>query len=65
MVNSTPDGATVLVDGKAIGKTPYAGDNLWKGKIRLELRLEGYEPFRDTFEGGRDAHVAATLRVKK
>jgi hypothetical protein len=64
LVTSTPEGATVLVEGKVVGTTPLAADNRWRGKLKLEMRLEGYEPFRDTFEGGKDQHIAATLKKK-
>ena len=65
VVTSSPAGATVLVEGKVVGTTPYAGDNRWVGKVKLELRLEGYETFRDTIEGGRDQSVSAGLKKKK
>lgn len=65
VVTSTPPGATVLVEGQALGTTPYAGDNRWKGRAKLELRLDGYESFKDSFEGGKDQSIAATLKKKK
>lgn len=65
VVTSTPEGATVLIEGKAVGVTPYAADNRWGGKPRLELRFDGYEPYRDTFTGGKDQSIAATLRKKR
>ncbi len=64
LVTSTPEGATVLIDGKVAGTTPLATDNRWRGRPRLELRLEGYEPFKDTFEGAKDQSIAATLKKK-
>lgn len=46
-VLSTPDGATVLIDGRAVGVTPFTGD-LALGKHRLQLDLAGHrEPGRE------------------
>lgn len=64
VVSSTPEGAQVVVEGAVIGTTPYAGDNRWKGRPKLELRLPGYDTFRDSFEGGKDQSIAATLKKK-
>jgi tetratricopeptide (TPR) repeat protein len=45
-VVSTPTGATVMVDGRAVGVTPFTGD-LALGQHRLQLDLPGYrEPGR-------------------
>jgi peptidoglycan/xylan/chitin deacetylase (PgdA/CDA1 family) len=41
-VTSDPDGATVLLDGKEIGKTPVVYPNVPPGKHTLSLRLAGY-----------------------
>ena len=41
-VNSDPDGATVLLDGKDVGKTPLIYPNVPPGKHTLALRLAGY-----------------------
>lgn len=40
-VLSTPDGASVLIDGRAIGQTPFTGE-LALGRHRVELELPGY-----------------------
>ena len=46
-VISTPGGATVLIDGRAVGVTPFTGD-LALGSHRLQLHLPGYrEPGRE------------------
>jgi serine/threonine protein kinase len=42
-VSSKPEGATVELNGKAIGKTPLTSYALPKGKHLLELRMTGYE----------------------
>lgn len=41
-VTSDPDGATVLLDGKEIGKTPLVYPNVPPGKHTLSVRLAGY-----------------------
>jgi tetratricopeptide (TPR) repeat protein len=41
-VMSTPSGATVVVDGRPVGVTPWTGD-LLPGRHSLELSLRGYE----------------------
>lgn len=40
-VVSTPDGATVVIDGRAIGQTPFTGE-LALGRHQIELQLPGY-----------------------
>ena len=42
-VTSKPEGATVRLNGKAIGKTPLTSYALPKGKHVLELSMTGYE----------------------
>jgi hypothetical protein len=39
---STPTGATVAVDGRPVGVTPWTGD-LLPGRHRVELSLRGYD----------------------
>ncbi|HEY6081191.1 MAG TPA: PEGA domain-containing protein [Polyangiaceae bacterium] len=40
---STPTGASVLIDGRPAGVTPFTSD-LKPGKHRIQLELAGYEP---------------------
>jgi serine/threonine-protein kinase len=47
-VTSTPPGAMVKLDGTAVGLTPLRGHKLSVGPHRVELNLEGYEPFAGT-----------------
>jgi hypothetical protein len=44
-VNSTPSGAQVLVEGRVVGNTPL-NLVLRPGRVDVELRLGGYQPFR-------------------
>jgi serine/threonine-protein kinase len=63
LVLSDPSGATVLVGGAVVGKTPWAGDNVWpKGPLRIEVRKPGYRAWETTVEGGAGRTVEATLR---
>ena len=41
-IDSAPQGATVKVDGTAVGVTPYSG-SLTKGKHTIVLELAGYD----------------------
>lgn len=42
-VKSDPPGATILIDGRAAGRTPAENLALRAGAVRLELTLEGYQ----------------------
>lgn len=42
VVNTDPPGATVYIDGRAVGRTPMTVEELDPGFVDLELRLEGY-----------------------
>jgi serine/threonine-protein kinase len=63
VVLSEPSGATVLIGGSEVGKTPWAGDNVWpQGPLRIELRKAGWQPWQGATEGGTERTVQATLR---
>ena len=42
-LTSKPEGATVMLNGREIGKTPLASYSLAKGKYVLQLSLPGYQ----------------------
>jgi sulfatase modifying factor 1 len=46
LVNSTPEKALVVVDGRQRGYTPWAG-KVWGGAHRLEVRLAGRAPHKE------------------
>ena len=48
-VRSTPVGATVVVDGRPVGVTPWTGE-LVPGSHGVELRLEGHDRAQKTFD---------------
>ncbi|MDP2271725.1 MAG: PEGA domain-containing protein [Archangium sp.] len=52
IISSTPTGATVFIDGKEIGQTPWSGDNRWVGEPALVLQLPGYRPWEGKLKGG-------------
>ena len=52
IISSTPTGATVFIDGKERGQTPWAGDNRWVGETALVLQLPGYRPWEGKLKGG-------------
>ena len=62
-VNSLPAGATVLLNGIARGTTPCTLDNVSPGETTIELRLEGYAPYREeiTLHRGRTDEVNPAL----
>ena len=43
-VFSTPDGATLMVDGEDRGSTPVRGLDTRRGPRRIRLEKAGYEP---------------------
>jgi TonB family protein len=47
---SSPAGATVTVDGKAAGRTPLSAVALKPGARRVEMALEGHEPWSGTVD---------------
>jgi tetratricopeptide (TPR) repeat protein len=59
-VLSTPDGATVLLDGRPVGVTPWTGET-WPGRHRLSLTLPGYSPTDEIVEI--DLHRAADAQI--
>jgi hypothetical protein len=43
-INTTPSGASVIVNGISRGVTPMTLDKIAKGKVTVSLSLEGYRP---------------------
>ncbi len=64
VVESTPAGATVLVDGAEMGRTPLRGHKLPRGEHRVVVAKEGLAPQVEVVrvEGGATARVKAKLR---
>ena len=61
---STPAGASVTIDGKAVGRTPLAAAALPAGAREVQLVLEGHEPWSGTVDvvAGQKGHVEVRLR---
>jgi TonB family protein len=60
---STPFGAAVKVDGSAAGETPLTGHRLKPGLHRVEITIEGHQPWSAevNIEAGKRARVDAQL----
>jgi len=58
-VNSIPEGATVFINNKEIGVTPYKATNLPTGKRQLKL---SYKDFKDEIS---DVNLQSNIIVKK
>ncbi|MEK6606330.1 MAG: PEGA domain-containing protein, partial [Myxococcota bacterium] len=65
-IGSKPIGAQVLIDGKAVGRTPFKADMLARG-YQLELRAKGFRPYRGeiTVTAGKKRNVNLTLEEEK
>ncbi|MGE3772863.1 MAG: PEGA domain-containing protein [Gammaproteobacteria bacterium] len=48
-LQSAPAGATLLVDGATLGRTPYAGE-LIHGQRKLVVQMRGYKPWSRTID---------------
>lgn len=59
-VLSTPEGATVFLDRRAVGVTPWTGET-GPGRHRLELELSGHERTDDVIEV--DAHRSTDITI--
>lgn len=60
IISSTPTGATIYISGKAVGETPWAGENRWRGETALVLKLPGYRAWQGKLKGG----APQTLDIK-
>jgi hypothetical protein len=68
VADSRPAGARVVLDGKAVGKTPLKLANVKAGAHMVRLELDGYRVWAAeiTVAGGRDTRVAGSLeRIRK
>ncbi|MFP2913185.1 PEGA domain-containing protein, partial [Pyxidicoccus sp. 3LFB2] len=62
-VISNPSGATVLVEGKQVGTTPLAMDNLYPSDkpLTVQVRMKGYRTWKGTFRGGEAVEFKVAL----
>ncbi len=52
IISSTPTGATIIIGGKTVGETPWAGENRWTGETQVTLKLPGYKAWEGKLKGG-------------
>ena len=62
-VSSIPPGASLWLNGKQVGKTPYLEKNLKTGQHQILVRLDGYDDFpsRVHVDAGQTTEVNAVL----
>jgi hypothetical protein len=63
VIESRPVGATVFMDGQAIGVTPLSLPDQAPGTRRIRLQLDGFNPWVTTalVQAGARTRVAASL----
>lgn len=66
-IGSQPPGATVLIDGKARGVTPFLGNVACAQgeKVRLEIEAAGYAPWRRELECREDGQLEVDARLSR
>ncbi|MFZ5446120.1 MAG: PEGA domain-containing protein [Myxococcota bacterium] len=62
LIESSPPGAKLTIDGEVVGETPWAGDNRWSGTVPVRLEAPGYRPWEGTLEGGKSVTLNARLK---
>ncbi|MGQ0505461.1 MAG: PEGA domain-containing protein, partial [Myxococcaceae bacterium] len=59
---SEPWGASILIDGKSIGTTPFFTENIWPPRdIPIRLILRGYRPWTGKFTGAKEEKLKVSL----
>ena len=63
MINSTPSGAKVVINGEAVGVTPYlyTDTKIVGSLVTLDLTLEGYEPIYTSFRRSEEFNVGTFI----
>jgi len=63
VIQSRPDGATVLVDGRQVGTTPMSLGDVRAGNHAVRLERDGYQTWTSavTVAGGEQNRVTASL----
>ncbi len=63
LINSSPDGAEVFIDGQSIGYTPtsYTDSGIVFSNRQVEVHLDGYEVHRATIRRDAEINVGALL----
>ena len=63
MIQSTPSGAKLYLDGENVGKTPYSHTDtkIVGSTTTVKLKKEGYETFNTSFSRNEQADVGAII----
>jgi len=63
-LSSKPDGAEVILNGIAKGKTPCVIDRIPSGSSQIEISMEGYVPYKQTLtlQAGQVEKMTAVLK---
>lgn len=63
MINSSPSGAKVYLNGEAVGTTPYkhSDTKIVGSYTAVKLEKEGYKPFYAGFSRSEEADVGAII----
>lgn len=65
IIESTPSGAEIWIDGEWLGNTPFAGDNRHaRGAHEIRLRLDGHRDATLEIQGGESSRLNVTLRPR-
>lgn len=64
-IESTPSGATVLMNGQPVGETPWAGDNPPTSTTLITLTRDGYGEVTLRFDGGVDWSGSVKLQRRR
>jgi len=67
VVRTEPSGASISINGRSFGRSPYEGKGLSPGIYRVRVTKEGYENWEkaEIVEAGKRVEVFAQLRAKE
>jgi hypothetical protein len=65
VINTTPEGAAIILDGTSMGTAPVTRTNLAAGNHTINATLEGYNPVEEQVQVIADQSVTSTIELKK
>ena len=67
VIRTEPSGASISINGRSFGRSPYEGKGLSPGIYRVRVTKEGYETWEkaEIVEAGKRVEVFAELRAKE
>ena len=67
VIRTEPSGASISINGRSFGRSPYEGKGLSPGIYRVRVTKEGYETWEkaEIVEAGKRVEVFAQLRAKE